>query len=505
MKLKSEKLKKIKNKLHKPHTSKRRLGVKWNLFLSFLLFSCVMLLLLWLFQIVFLDDFYRSIKTRMIESTAETLSDNIDNEELGTLINRMAQEHELGILILDENNKTIGYADVLAGGGIIRLLPANELQRFFSKAQESGGSYLEYFDRANFKDDHYDSGRFVGRVPNRDSGMLDTIIYARTVTLADGTKAVILLNAILTPVNSTVETLRGQLFIITIILVVLSLLLALILSKRVARPIIQINERSRELAKGNYQVQFESSGYKEIAELADTLNHAAVELNQVESLRRELIANVSHDLRTPLTMISGYAEVMRDLPGENSPENVQVIIDESKRLTTLVNDLLDLSRLQSGGQELKIQPYNLTESIRKTLERFNKLVEQDGYDIALQADQEAYVQADENRIDQVLHNLINNAINYTGADKKVTIRQIIGDTWVRIEVQDSGEGILPEQLPYIWDRYYKGSKVHRRAVVGTGLGLSIVKNILDRHQALFGVNSTPGQGSTFWFQLQLRP
>ena len=482
----------------------RRLGIKWNLFLSFLLFSAVMLILIWLFQIVFLDDFYRGIKTNTIKSVAETLSDNIDNEELDSLITRMAQEHELGILILNEKNEDIGSADVLPGG-IMRLMPPNELYRFFTKAKEAGGSYLEYYNRAFFRDDRYNSDRFVGLVPNRDEGMRDTIIFARIVTLADGTDAVILLNAVLTPVSSTVETLRSQLLIITVLLVALSLLLALILSKRIARPIVGINDRSRELAKGNYQVQFEPSGYKEIAELADTLNHAAKELNQVELLRRELIANVSHDLRTPLTMISGYAEVMRDLPGENSPENVQVIIDEARRLTSLVNDLLDLSKLQSGSQKPDIRPYNLTESISLTLERFNKLVGQEGYDITLESDRELFVLADESRIDQVLYNLINNAINYTGADKRVTVRQMVAGDAVRIEVQDSGEGIPADQLPYIWDRYYKCSKIHRRSVVGTGLGLSIVKGILDQHAAQFGVISNPGQGCIFWFQLPAAP
>jgi signal transduction histidine kinase len=454
-----------------------RISIKWTLFQSFLLFSAILLILLWLFQIVFLDSFYRQIKTNTIVGMADTLSRNIDNEALATLVTRVAQEHDVCVLIISNRGQTIATADVQTGC-IIHRMPPIELLRLFEKTRQAGGSYLEYFSRDAFRDDRYNADRFVGPVPRFDSGLKEAIIYARTVTLTNGTEAVILLNAIL------------------------SLILALLLSRRIARPIIQINERARELAKGRYDVQFQSSGYKEIAELADTLSHAAVELNQVETLRRELIANVSHDLRTPLTMISGYAEVMRDLPGENSPENIQVVIDEARRLTSLVNDLLDLSRLQSGSPALTIRTYNLTDSIRKTLSRYNKLIEQDGFDIALEADRDVTIQADENRIDQVLHNLINNAVNYTGDDKRVTVRQHVENNQVRIEVCDSGDGIPPDQMPYIWNRYYKGSKMHRRPVVGTGLGLSIVKNILEQHQVPFGAANRPEGGCVFWFMFQ---
>ena len=120
-------------------------------------------------------------------------------------------------------------------------------------------------------------------------------------------------------------------------------------------------------------MRFEGKDYREVAELSDTLNATAKELGKNESLRRELIANVSHDLRTPLTMIIAYAEVMRDLPGENTPENVQVVIDEAGRLTNLVNDMLDMSKLQAGVMEKNDTVYNLTESIESVLERYNKL------------------------------------------------------------------------------------------------------------------------------------
>ena len=182
-------------------------------------------------------------------------------------------------------------------------------------------------------------------------------------------------------------------------------------------------------------------------------------------------------------------------------ENIQVIIEEAERLTGLVNDLLDLSKLQAGVLEMEASVYNLTESIRGVLKRYNKLMELEWYCINFDYKEEVCVKADEFKIFQVVYNLINNAIHYTGKDKRVTVRQIRVGEKVRIEVEDSGQGIPKEEIPFVWERYYKGKNAHKRAAAGTGLGLSIVKNILLLHRADYGVDSHPGKGSIFWFEL----
>ena len=222
----------------------------------------------------------------------------------------------------------------------------------------------------------------------------------------------------------------------------------------------------------------------------------------MEGLRRELLANVSHDLRTPLTMIRGYGEVMRDLPGENTPENVQIIIDETERLTNLVNDLLDLSRLEAGVMALDVTRFNLTESIRAILHRYDKLA---GYSFPFLAEEDVFVTADELKISQVVYNLVNNAITYAGEDKTVALEQTVANGKVRVSVTDTGEGIPEEKLRDIWERYYKVDREHKRAQVGTGLGLSIVKHILELHGGAYGVVSQLGEGSTFWFELPVSP
>ncbi|MBQ1334680.1 MAG: two-component sensor histidine kinase, partial [Clostridia bacterium] len=225
---------------------------------------------------------------------------------------------------------------------------------------------------------------------------------------------------------------------------------------------------------------------------------------KVESLRRELIANVSHDLRTPLTLITGYGEMMRDIPGENTAENIQIIIDEASHLTELVNDVLDISRLQSGEQVFNIERFSLTEMIEEILTRYNRLVSRDGYTIDFERSENVFIDADETRMAQVIYNLMNNAVNYTGADRRVRISQKVRGDRVRVEVTDTGAGIAEKDLPYIWDRYYKVDKTHKRGHIGTGLGLSIVKHIFEQHKARYGVESELGKGSTFWFELEVK-
>ena len=311
------------------------------------------------------------------------------------------------------------------------------------------------------------------------------------------------------------RTLRILWIAITLVLLAVSIVLSIVLSRKITHPIEQLNTAASLLAQRKYELTVDGGAYRETAKLAETLRYAAGELSKVDDLCHELIANISHDLRTPLTMIIGYAEAMRDLPGENTPENVQIIIDEAERLTSLVNDVLDLSRFQSGTAALKQEPFALTEAVRRVLSRYNRLVEKEGYRVTFTADSEVTVCSDELRLTPALYNLINNAFTYTGPSKEIRVEQTVRDQWVTIAVSDTGDGIPPEQLPLIWDRYYRASSrrlannadntssTHRRAPLGTGLGLSIVRSVMDALGGKYGVMSQVGVGSTFWIALPI--
>lgn len=338
----------------------------------------------------------------------------------------------------------------------------------------------------------------------KKSDMGEAITYIKLAKTKSGETLAIKINSQISPLSATIETLRIQLLLFTFVFLVIAGILTFVLSRYIAKPIVDLNQKAKSLSNGNFQVDFKENGYKEIAELQETLSYAVHELSKVETLRKELIANVSHDLRTPLTMITGYSEAMRDLPEENTPENIQIIIDEARRLSTLVNDVLDMSKLQNEETELVIQPFSLTQAIEKTVERYKKMLNEQGYQIDFHYEDEVAAYGDQTKILQVVYNLLNNGITYTDEEtKRVLVRQTVEKNKVMIEFVDFGQGIEPELQDKIWERYYRSQENHKRAITGSGLGLSIVKEILTKHNAPFGVTSTIGQGSTFWFQLEL--
>jgi signal transduction histidine kinase len=425
-----------------------KLKLKWRIFAFLLGFCALLIAILWIFQTALLTGMYKMIRRAEIEQAITLVEKNIDSPDLQS---------------------------VLAGLGASKEILAAPTQEFSVADRPGRGD------------------------PNRRQ--METVTETKEFVMADGQTVSLTFYAIITPVEATVSTLRVQLYIIIGIMLLCSIVLAGIIARHISKPIEEISESAKMLASGDYDTRFAGHGFLEIRELSDTLNTAAAELSQVDNLRRELMANISHDLRTPLALIYSYAEMMHDFPTEVTPEQSETIMNETKRLTSLVNDVLDASRLETGDTELRLSTYNLTESVNDTVLRIAELVKKDGYSIHFEHGSEAYVIADEIKITQAFYNLLTNAIHYCADDKNIVVRQGESGGKVKISVVDHGDGIAPENLPHIWDRYYKVSKKHRRAITGTGLGLSIVKKIIDLHGGTYGVISEPGKGSTFWFEL----
>jgi signal transduction histidine kinase len=478
-----------------------KLRLKWKIFGSLLGFCALLLVILWLFQTVLLDSFYREIKVMEIKSDASTIQDNINNPKLFDLITRISQSSDESIEVMTLDGKVLYTSDTLSDFKGHQGQKLNITGLIF-QAKNHNNVYLEYTSIHPQHSSALKDG-FVGRMPS-DNGRPDqSLNYVNIVKTSSSKSVAIVMSSMISPVNSTVTTLQYQLWVITGIMVILAIFFAFIIARRVSRPIEEINKGAKMLANGNYDIHFSGKGFLEIVELSDTLNVAATELSKVESLRRELMANISHDLRTPLSLIYSFAEMMHDFPDEITPEQTQTIMDECQRLSTLVNDVLDISKFETGIQELNTSAFNLTQSLKATIERITELVKIDGYNISFIYDKEVNVNADEVKLIQAFYNFLINAINYTGKDKCVVIKQAIDNDCVKIEVIDTGDGILPENLPYVWDRYYKVDKHHKRSITGTGLGLSIAKKIIELHGGLYGVESQVGIGSTFWFGLKI--
>lgn len=304
-------------------------------------------------------------------------------------------------------------------------------------------------------------------------------------------------------INGAARSLLAYFIVVGVVVILVTALISYAISQKLTSGLKNLSSTAVRFSKGDFSVNFANAEYRELADLSDTLNSVRDEVKKSGDLQHEIIANVSHDLKTPLTMIKAYASMIREISGDNPEkrnQHLQVIIDEADRLTGLVNDVLDVSKVTTTLDEIKFKVFNLTEFLYGIINKFDYLQETQGYKFMVDIDANVYTRADEEKIGQVIYNLLGNAVNYTGEDKTVYVslkRDLLNER-VRLSVRDTGKGISDKDKLEIWDRYYRVKENHSRPVKGTGLGLNIVKIILENHSFDFGVESEVGKGSTFW-------
>lgn len=439
-------------------------------------FVVLALILLYLFQIQFLDYYYEKSQIDNISQVTKEIS-RIDHENLSKYLEdssyayNICIKHYVGDEVISYNTKTIGC---------ILDLDERIISDYVDTLKSSNIDYIKLYGKDDVK----------------------SILYM----VKENDDHYILLNTNLESLNVATTLLRDQLLYIVILFCSIGIIISIILSKTINKPILKIINSARELEKGNYDVKFDGGNVAELCELADILTVSAVEMKNIEDLRKDLIANVSHDLKTPLTMIKAYAEKVRDLTYNNEEKrnkDLNIIIDESERLNALVNDILDLSRLESGSSELYITEYNLLDQISSVLKRYEIIEEDKGYHIELELPNEpVIIKADRKRMNQVFYNLINNAIEHTGKDKKIYIIVRSRPHHYTVSIKNTGKGLTKEEIPLVWNRYYTKKKNHKRNVVGTGLGLSIVKTILERHNFEYGIDSKIDEYTRFYFRIK---
>ena len=440
-----------------------------------IIFSSIILLIKWASQILFLTLFYERYQISNLNKVVFKLTKNTHTiDEIETI----AYKNNICIEYLTDN-------DVYVFNGLNNNCILN------SKSKSVINIINNFIEKNNYKE--------IIKI-NNPTNDAKSILY--NLKLNDN--EYMILNTNLEDVDSTTSVLRNQLIYITLIVLLLSIIVSTIISKMLNKPIINITKEAKKLATGNRELNIPESKIKEIDDLRDSLIYASHEINKTDELRRDLLANVSHDLKTPLTMIKAYAEMIRDINKDNEEkrnENLNIIIDETDRLTILVNDILNLSKLEANKETLDLKEFDLVELINDIIKKYNIIKETENYNFILKMPKKAIVKGDINKISQVIYNLINNAINYTGDDLTVTIEVIERKKTYLVNIIDTGKGIKKEELNIIWDKYYKNEKNHKRNKVGTGVGLSIVKNILDKHNFKYGVKSEIGKGTTFYFEI----
>jgi len=444
--------------------------------LSYLiLFSITILAAIWIIQFVNLNYSYEQYQVNNMNEIADQIN-NLNGEDILIKLENIAYENEVCI----EYNYNFAENYYINTKMLGCPLGKNnmELKTYQTEIRNSNKNMYAI----KFVNNDYKAKAYLFGVKKTDGYIF---IYN---TLED--------------ISGATDMMKTQLIYLIIIAIIFAIGIAYFLAKKITDPILKITSEARKLGSSVNKAIFKTSGITEIDELSKTLNNAQKEMSKTDELRRDLMANVSHDLKTPLTMIKAYAEMIRDISHKDDikrEEHLNIIIAESDRLNVLVNDLLSLSKLEADAESLVIEEFDLVAEVKEIIKRYSIIKETEEYNFLIEMPEKAIVNADKHKMNQVIYNLINNAINYTGKDKLVTIRITEEKKQYLVEIIDTGKGIKEEDIDHIWTKYYKNEKNHQRNVVGTGIGLSIVKEILEKHRVRYGVKSVKKQGSTFYF------
>ena len=440
-------------------------------------YSALILITLYVLQILFLNVYYEKYKINEVKDISKEIEKNKDN--LYTFLENKSIEKDICIEYITKDGSFIYNQN---SKGCLFLNPNNQIIYTMNDMMNSKKEITFYqIENPKYK--------------------TKSLLYGKRIN----NYSYVFINSQLENLDSAHSVINSQLIYLLGVIIILSIIISIIISDYITKPILEITQKAKRMGKESSKIEFHSSNISEIKELAETLNFANEEIHKMDTYRRDLMANVSHDLKTPLTLIKSYAEMVRDISykdEEKRKEHLDVIIEETERLNILVEDILTLSKIETKESELKLEEYDIVEQIKNIISKFKILETTESYKFILKAPEQAFIKADKIKMEQVIYNLLTNAINYTGDDMTIKINVIETKMTYKIEIIDTGKGIDKNIIDKIWERYYKTDKKHKRNKLGTGLGLSIVKNILEKHNFKYGVKSLIGKGSTFYFVIE---
>lgn len=474
----------------------------------------IILLIIWLFQVGLLNHFYINERSNILLNEGHKLSSMVEESEDFRLISQdviqeietFGSSYNARILIIDSANNILFYNTPKHSFKGNRPLLNKDTNRADETEDDFIRRTLSYFYNDVVLQQNVLEGNIFTRV-KVDQRFSERRSITVGVPIKNKGKVVgyTFLNSPLAPIDETISILKKQLSIITFTSLIIGTLLALLFAKHFTKPIRQITDTAKKIAKGDFTATVVLDSKDEIGDLGDTINDMSEQLGQIENFRRDFIANTSHELKTPISLIRAYAELVKDISDENNSstnDHLQVIIDESNRLNDMVEDILYLSKMESGYSKLEIQSFPIVDIINNVMGKLSFLSSIKGIDLTLEIDsKEILILGDKEKIHQVFYNIVNNAINHSHENGKVTITVSNTSDIVRVDIIDNGKGIPKEDLPYIWDRFYKVDKSRKRDDSGTGLGMAIAKNILEAHNFKYGIESDVDKGTIVWFEM----
>ncbi|MDL2234989.1 cell wall metabolism sensor histidine kinase WalK [Christensenellaceae bacterium OttesenSCG-928-L17] len=386
-------------------------------------------------------------------------------------------------------------------------LPGIDVFPFEISVQRTGGKQGLFSRRGNAMHVVTEEGEFYYDLFTGISDMA-TITYVRAYVSTTGEyQGVILIHRDMRAVNSYIQNVFMDVMLISLLAILVAVLAVYYLTTYITKPIVEMNSTVRKYSKGEFALRLNAEGTDEVAQLAKSFNAMAEELNALEQTRRSLVANVSHELRSPISSIRGFLEAIQDgtVPPEKRDEYMSLVIAETKRMTNMINSLLDLARMESGENEPHLTRFDINELFTRILLTFEAPINAKRLDVEVSLMKPyCIVEADADQITQVLRNLIDNAIKFSPEGGKLVLKTALKDRrTAQISVQDFGCGIAQEDMPRVFQRFFKAEKAHTPTPQsGTGLGLSIARVIIDQHGQDIWVESGEGKGTTFAFTLK---
>ena len=471
---------------------------------DFILFSVIIFLLLGLLQILFMQTFYNKMlidNTKKVATKIVDLSNNKDiYNTLYETIDSLARENNILVYITDENSKIIYSADSYKSSYNNEIHNKNNDNPYFQNEE------LNYME-ANYRNLPADYEDFIQKLKtdghNVEIKNDKLYIYGSYINI-NNNSYILYVSSTLGAVGSTTSIIKTQLIIVSILSLIIGFILSYLISRKVEEPILEIKKEAKNIGTKDYH-KINNDFCLEFNELSNTLNEKSEELKDSYNYQKELLSNISHDLRTPLTMIKGYVEMIRDIPdvSKNTREkDINTILRETERLNNLVNEILEYGELESNHVSYKFESINMSNLVNKVVNQFEPLFKNDGGIIESEIENKLFIEGNKNQIERVIYNLIDNAIRHTKDNKKIKVLLFKKDNMVRLEVTDYGKGIPKDELKFIWDRYYTSRQRNGKGV--SGLGLSIVKQIIKIHNGKYGVESELNKGSTFWIEVKIK-
>jgi len=463
-------------------------------------------------QSLFFERFYISKKENELKTTVKDFKESYDEEEdaekVGDLIEEFERSNNVSIVILDKSNRlkfvvshSKNKADAVRMREITDFAKKWSENKNFSQAFKSNGK-ITILKNENKKTS---SGNLIGVVAD------------------DKKDEVIFIHSSLQPVNEAVSVIEQFYKYFCLVAVLFILLLALVYSNMIVKPLKRINKVATKMARLDFSEKCVIINEDEIGNVASSLNFLSENLDyaltslrnanskleediekerNLEKMRREFVASVSHELKTPITLIDGYAVGLKDdiFEGQEEDFYLDIIIDEARKMGSLVSDMLDLSHLESGSFKFTREEFKISELIHFTLKKYKTLIDDKEVNLRLELIEDTMVCADWNRLEQVFTNFITNALRHVDEKGTIKIEMVEEESKIKIQVENTGSNIPEEEISKVWDKFYKIDKSRNRKLGGTGIGLSIVKNILMLHNYSYGVENTDS-GVKFYFSI----